>query len=61
MRSRVFAAQDGAAHAAFSAAMLAGGVLVGAGGARLAVGTAAVCGLLAALIASRMLKAQAPS
>ena len=28
-RSRVFAAQDGAAHAAYSAAMLAGGLLVG--------------------------------
>src|SRR6266508_401535 len=59
VRSRVFAAQDGAAHAAYSAAMLAGGVLVGAGGARLAVGTAAACGLLAALIASRMLAANA--
>jgi MFS family permease len=54
VRSRVFAAEDGAAHVAFSAAMLAGGVLVGVGGARAAVGTAAACGLLAALIASRM-------
>lgn len=61
VRSRVFAAQEGAAHAAFSAAMLAGGVLVGVGGARVAVATAAVCALLAALIASRMLGAQAPS
>ena len=54
VRSRVFAAEEGAAHVAFSAAMLAGGVLVGAGGARLAVATAAGCALLAALIASRM-------
>jgi predicted MFS family arabinose efflux permease len=54
VRSRVFAAEDGAAHVAFSAAMLAGGLLVGAGGARLAVGTAAGCALVAAVIASRM-------
>jgi MFS family permease len=54
VRSRVFAAEEGAAHVAFSVAMLAGGVLVGAGGARVAVGAAAACGLLAALIASRM-------
>jgi hypothetical protein len=54
VRSRVFAAEEGAAHVAFSAAMLAGGVLVGVGGARAAVGTAAACGLFAALVASRM-------
>jgi MFS family permease len=54
VRSRAFAAEEGAAHVAFSAAMLAGGVLVGAGGARVAVATAAGCALLAALIASRM-------
>jgi MFS family permease len=54
VRSRVFAAEEGAAHVAFSGAMLAGGVLVGLGGARTAVGAAAACGLLAALIASRM-------
>ena len=54
VRSRVFAAEEGAAHVAFSAAMLVGGVLVGAGGARLAVATAAGCALLASLIASRM-------
>jgi MFS family permease len=54
VRSRVFAAQEAAAHVAFSAAMLAGGVLVGAGGARLAVGTAAACAGAAALVASRM-------
>ena len=54
VRSRVFAAEEGAAHVAFSVAMLAGGVLVGAGGARFAVGAAAASALLAALIASRM-------
>jgi hypothetical protein len=54
VRSRVFAAEDASAHIAFSAAMLAGGVLVGAGGARLAVGVAAACGGAAALIASRI-------
>jgi hypothetical protein len=54
-RSRVFAAQDGAAHAAYSAAMLAGGLIVSAGGARAGVLTAAGCGLAAALVASRML------
>ena len=56
VRSRVFAAQDGAAHAAFSLAMLAGGVLVATGGARVAVVTAAGCGFAAALVASRMLR-----
>jgi hypothetical protein len=39
----VFAAQDGAAHVAFTVAMLVGGVLVETGGPRLAVATAAVC------------------
>ena len=54
VRSRVFAAQDGAAHVAFSAAMVAGGLLVGLGGARFAVEAAAACGIAAALIASRL-------
>jgi macrolide resistance protein len=54
-RSRVFAAQEGAAHAAYSAAMLVGGLLVSAGGARAGVLTAGGCGLAAALVASRML------
>jgi MFS family permease len=54
VRSRVFAALDGAAHVAFSAAMLSGGVLVELGGARFAVATAAACALAAALIASRL-------
>jgi predicted MFS family arabinose efflux permease len=54
-RSRVFAAQDGAAHAAFSAAALLGGLIVSAGGARAGVLTAAACGFGAALVAARML------
>jgi len=56
-RSRVFAAQDGAAHAAYSGAMLAGGLIVSAAGARAGVLTAGACGLVAALVASRMLSA----
>ena len=56
VRARVFAAQDGAAHAAYSAAMLAGGLLVGLAGARAAVLTAGACGFAAALIATRMLR-----
>ena len=56
VRSRVFAAQDGAAHAAYSAAMLAGGLLVGLAGARAAVLSAAGCGFAAALVATRMLR-----
>jgi hypothetical protein len=54
-RSRVFAAQEGAAHAAYSAAMLAGGLIVSAAGARAAVLVAGGCGLAAAGVASRML------
>jgi len=54
-RSRVFAAQEGAAHAAYSAAMLVGGLIVSAAGARAGVFTAGGCGLAASLIASRML------
>jgi MFS family permease len=55
-RSRVFAAQEGAAHAAFSAAMLVGGLVVSAAGARAGVLTASGCGFAAALVASRMLR-----
>jgi hypothetical protein len=51
---RVFAAEDASAHIAFSLAALAGGVFVGAGGARLGIGVAAACAGAAALIASRM-------
>jgi MFS family permease len=54
-RSRVFAAQDGAAHAAYSAAMLVGGLLVTTAGARAAVVAAGGCGFVAALVASRIL------
>jgi MFS family permease len=61
VRTRVFAAQDGAAHAAYSAAMLAGGLLVGLAGARSAVVTAGACGFAAALVASRMLRRKSPA
>jgi MFS family permease len=61
VRARVFAAQDGAAHAAYSAAMLAGGLLVGLAGARSAVVTAGACGFAAALVASRMLRRKSPT
>ena len=54
VRSRVFAAQEAAGHVAFSVAMVAGGLLVELGGARFAVEAAALCGLLAALIARRL-------
>jgi len=57
-RSRVFAAQDGAAHAAYSAAMLAGGLLVSAAGARTALVTAGGCGFVASLVASRLLRSR---
>jgi MFS family permease len=54
VRSRVFAAQEAAGHVAFSAAMVAGGLLVELGGARFAVEAAALCGLLAAVVARRL-------
>jgi MFS family permease len=54
-RTRVFAAQEGAAHTAFSAAALVGGLIVSAAGARAGILAAAGCGLAAALVASRML------
>jgi MFS family permease len=53
VRSRVFAAQDGAAHAAFSVSAFSGGVLVELVGARGAFATAAAIGVGAALIAGR--------
>jgi len=52
VRSRVFAAQDGAAHAAFSVSAFTGGLLVESGGARFAFGVAAVFGTGAALLAA---------
>jgi len=51
VRSRVFAAQDGAAHVAFSVSAFAGGLLVELAGARGAFATAAAFGLGAAVLA----------
>jgi len=53
VRGRVFAAQDGAAHAAFSVSAFAGGLLVQLAGARGAFATAAAFGVGAALLAGR--------
>lgn len=53
VRGRVFAAQEGAAHAAFSVAAFTGGLLVELTSARAAFVTAAVCGVGAALVAGR--------
>jgi MFS family permease len=53
VRSRVFAAQDGAAHAAFSVSAFGGGLLVELAGARGAFAGAAAFGVGAALIATR--------
>jgi MFS family permease len=53
IRSRVFAAQDGAAHLAFSVSAFTGGLLVQLAGARGAFGAAAAFGLSAALVAAR--------
>ena len=57
VRSRVFAAQDGAAHAAFSVSAFAGGLLVQLAGARGAFATAAAFGVGAALLAGCALAA----
>jgi MFS family permease len=54
VRSRVFAAQEGAAHAAFSVSALVGGVLVQLASARGAFAVAAACGAGAALAATRV-------
>ncbi len=51
VRSRVFAAQDGAAHIAFSVSAFTGGLLVEATSARGAFAVAAVFGVAAALLA----------
>ena len=53
VRSRVFAAQDGAAHAAFSVSAFAGGLLVQLASARGAFAAATAFGVGAALIAAR--------
>lgn len=52
VRSRVFAAQDGASHIAFAVSALAGGILVSATGSRGAVAVAAIFAICAALLAS---------
>jgi MFS family permease len=54
VRSRVFAAQDGAAHVAYTLAALAGGVLVELAGVRGAFAAAALCAAGAALLALRL-------
>jgi MFS family permease len=54
VRSRVFAAQDGAAHVAYSVAALAGGLLVELVSARGAFACAAGCAAAAALVAARL-------
>ena len=54
VRSRVFAAQDGAAHVAYTLAAVAGGVLVGLAGVRGAFAAAALCVAGAALLALRL-------
>jgi len=53
VRSRVFAAQEGASHIAFAVSALAGGLLVSASGSRGAFAVAAVFAVCAALLASR--------
>jgi MFS family permease len=53
VRSRVFAGQDMAAHAAFSLSAFAGGILVQLAGARGAFATAAAFGVAAAVLAVR--------
>ena len=54
VRSRVFAAQDGAAHVAYTVAALAGGLLVELVSVRGAFACAAACAAVAALIALRL-------
>ncbi len=54
VRSRVFAAQEGAAHVAFTLAALSGGLIVELVSARGAFFAAAGCGLAAVLIARRI-------
>lgn len=52
VRSRVFAAQEGLSHLAFSVSALSGGVLVQLAGARSAFGVAGAFGITAAAIAA---------
>jgi MFS family permease len=60
VRSRVFAAQEGAAHVAFTLAALAGGLIVELVSARGAFAAAAGCGVGAVLIALRLSTATNP-
>jgi hypothetical protein len=53
VRSRVFAAEEGAAHVAFSVSAFTGGLLVSFADARTAFLTAAAFGISAAVIARR--------
>jgi MFS family permease len=54
VRSRVFAAQEGAAHVAFTMSALAGGLIVDVVSARGAFAAAAACGLGAVAVAARI-------
>lgn len=54
VRSRVFAAQEGAAHVAFTLSALSGGLIVELVSARGAFAAAAACGVSAVLIALRL-------
>jgi MFS family permease len=54
VRSRVFAAQEGAGHFAFMLSALTGGLLVELADARGAFAVAAACGVVAFLVASRI-------
>jgi MFS family permease len=54
VRSRVFAAQEGAGHVAFTLAALAGGLLVEVADVRGAFAAAAACGAVAVLLAMRL-------
>ena len=60
VRSRVFAAQDGAGHLAFTLAALSGGLLVELAGARGAFGVAAACGVGAVVVAWRLRTVEEP-
>jgi MFS family permease len=53
VRSRVFAAQDGASHIGFAVSAFAGGLLVAGAGARGAFAAAGAAGVAAAILASR--------
>jgi MFS family permease len=60
VRSRVFAAEEGAGHLAFTLAALSGGLLVELVGARGAFGVAAACGVGAVAVASRLRTVEEP-